>query len=78
MEKRISDKQLMGLVAVGIVLIMLLVALMSATVLGMRTVKGQLDRHQQAEQFDQDMRQMQKLGGLDNYLKYKDASKCNQ
>ena len=35
-------------------------------------------RHQQAEQFDQDMQQMQKLGGLDNYLKYKDASKCNQ
>ena len=75
---RISDKQLMVLVAVGIVLIVFLVMIMTTTVLGIRTVKGQLDRDQQAEQFDQDMRQMQKLGGLDNYLKYKDASKCNQ
>ena len=75
MEKRISDKTFFAM-AIGAVV--LLTALMSATVLGMRTVKGQLDRHQQAEQFDQDMRQMQKLGGLDNYLKYKDASKCNQ
>ena len=72
MENRVSDKQIVG---------MFLLACLAAVII-MLTVAGIIlafsagARHSEEKQFQQDVRHMQQLGGLENYRKFKETT-CN-
>lgn len=76
MENRVSDKQLIGLgvgALAAMFILFLALLLLFAT---FRAVTYQISARVEEKQFQQDVRHMQRLGGLENYRKFKETT-CN-
>ena len=72
MENRVSDKQIVGMFLLGCLVAAIFVLVVAGIILAFDAGA----RHSEEKQFQQDVRHMQRLGGLENYRKFKETT-CN-
>lgn len=70
MENRVSDKQVIGLCIAALAAIFILFLVLLSLFATFRAVSYQMEE----KQFQQDVRHMQQLGGLENYRKFKETT----
>lgn len=76
MENRVSDKQVIGLCVAALAAIFILFLVLLSLFATFRAVSYQVSARVEEKQFQQDVRHMQRLGGLENYRKFKETT-CN-